>query len=785
MIGLPSPARIALPPPSLLIERALGAQRGHLFPWIPVFLGIGIAGWFALRREPGGAAYAAAGLGCAALLLLAWRLPAAVRPLALALALVLAGALLAGHRAHSVAGPVLGWRYYGPVEGTVVAVDRSGSDKPRLTLAEVVLRDVSPERTPHRVRMSLHGEGMGAEPVPGLRVMTTGHLSPPGGPVEPGGFDFARHSWFEGLGAVGYTRVPLLVAAPAEGGPSLLVTRARMRLSAAMQAALPGETGAFAAAVTTGDRSGMSPETIESLRDSNLAHLLAISGLHMGLLTGFVFAALRCGLALVPPLALRLPAKKIAAALALVVATIYLALSGGAVATERAYVMVVVMLVAVMLDRRAISMRSVALAAIVVLVLRPETLTGPGFQMSFAATLALVAVFGAMRRAPGSRRRRLPGWARPAAGVLLSSFVAGMATAPIAAAHFNQMAHYGLIANLLSVPVMGSVVIPAAVFAALLWPVGLAALPLWAMGLGIDWILLVAHHVSATAGAVTLVPSPPAAFLPILVAGAVFAALWRGPWRLLGAAPAALALLLWIGAERPAGLISESGGLVGWMTEDGRALSRMRGDGFVGRVWLENDGDAAAREVAAARVGGSEGWTRVALPDGRVLHHLHGKSGPDRAGPLCRDDAILVLSERWEGQGRCTVLDADALQEGGAVAILAEGGAIHLLSARDRAGRRLWNDEDVRRERSAGMMAAFSDPRLSSCGSAPPGGPAPAPGRRDRPASRRPRWRPPARPGRRGGAGASGSPPARPRAPPRCRRRWPRPSRGSPPRRRR
>ena len=709
-ISAPAPSASAIPALARAgargLAHALDSQRGHLFPWAPVCLGVGIALWFSLRWEPGASHYAALALGASALLLLAWRLPPGLRPLAAALALVLAGALLAGHRAHSVAGPVLGWRYYGPVEGTVVEIDRSGSDKPRLTLEDVVLRDVSPERTPHRVRLSLHGEGPGAEPVPGMRAMTTGHLSPPGGPVEPGGFDFARHAWFEGLGAVGYTRVPLLVAGPPERGVGLLVTRVRMRLSAAMQAALPGETGAFAAAVTTGDRSGMSPETIEALRDSNLAHLLAISGLHMGLLTGFVFAALRTGLALVPPVALRWHTKKVAAVVALVAAAIYLALSGGSVATERAFVMVAVMLVAVLLDRRAISMRSVALAAVIVLVLRPEALMGPGFQMSFAATLALVAAFGAMRRPPGKRRRRLPGWARPAAGVLMSSFVAGMATAPIAAAHFNQMAHYGLLANLLSVPVMGSVVIPAAVVAALLWPVGLSAPALWVMGIGIDWILLVAGRVAHTAGAVTLVPSPPAAFLPTLVAGALFVALWRGPWRLAGLAPMALALLLWTQAERPIGLISESGGLVGWMGTEGRALSKARGDGFVAKVWLENDGDPAPQEEAALRGDGGEGWESVTLPDGRALRHLPGKAGPERAPEACRDGAILVLNHPWDRapprgttSQSCDVLDPDTLRETGAVALIAEGSELRLVTAREVSGRRLWNDGEVRRAR--------------------------------------------------------------------------------------
>ena len=677
------------------LAAALDAQRGHLFPWAPVFLGAGIAAWFALRFEPGLAHYAAAA-GLAALLLAASRrLPEGVRPIPVALALVLAGALLAGHRAHSVAGPVMGWRYYGPVEGTVIEIDRSASDKPRITLADVVLRDVSPERTPLRVRLSLHGDWPGVEPFPGQRVMTTGHLSPPAGPVEPGGFDFARHAWFEGLGAVGYSRVPLMLAAEPEGGAALLVTRVRMALSAAMQRALPGETGAFAAAVTTGDRSGMGPVTIEALRDSNLAHLLAISGLHMGLLTGFVFAALRCGLATVPWVALRWPVKKIAAASALVAATVYLALSGGAVATERAYVMAAVMLVAVLLDRRAISLRSVAVAALVVLALRPETLAGPGFQMSFAATLALVAAFGAMRRRPGAPRRRVPGWAKPPLGVLTSSFVAGMATAPFAAAHFNQVAHYGLVANLLAVPVMGAVVIPAVVVAALLAPLSLAMPALWVMGLGIDWILLVADRVASLGGAVTLVPSPPPAFLPLFAAGAVALALWRGPWRLAAMAPMAAAMALWVGADRPLGLVSDTGGLVGWMDAGGRSLSRPRGDGFVARVWLENDGDAAPQEAAAARRGG-EGWERMTLPGARALHHLPGRSGPPRAAALCRDGAILVLNEEWEGPGDCTVLDARALRETGAVAIRREGAGVALVTARDLSGRRLWNDPGVR-----------------------------------------------------------------------------------------
>ena len=349
----------------------------------------------------------------------------------------------------------------------------------------------------------MHGLQGFLTPEPGLTVIATAHLSPPGGAVEPGGYDFRRQAWFQRLGAVGYTRVPVLAYAPHEGREvSLAIYRLRMRISAAVQAALPPPVGGFAAAITTGDRSGMDGEVLEALRASNLAHLLAISGLHMGLLTGFVFAALRFGLAALPGAALYWPVRKIAAAAALAAGAIYLALSGGNVATERAFIMVAVMFVAILVERRAVTLRSVAVAALIVLTLRPEALYGPGFQMSFAATTALVAAYGAMRGKEWSPSR-WPPWLRVVGGVAVSSFVAGMATAPISAAHFNQVPHYGLVANIVSVPLMGAVIIPAAVLAALLAPFGLGWVGLKLMEWPILWILSVAQTVAAWPGSVS------------------------------------------------------------------------------------------------------------------------------------------------------------------------------------------------------------------------------------------------------------------------------------------
>lgn len=653
------------------------AQRGTLLCWVPVCLALGIGTYFALRFEPSPPQLAALGSLALALAVVAARASEALSPVFMAVALVVLGVLLASWRAHDVAEPVLGWRYYGPVEGRVIAIDRSQSDAARLTLDQVRLSRVSPARTPTRVRISLHGNAAGSiVPVPGLRVMTTAHLSPPSGPVEPGGFDFQRHAWFIRLGAVGYTRTPVLgVAAASETDVDLIVFRLRMAMSARIREVLPGDLGSVAAAITTGDRSTISAETLTHLRISNLAHLLAISGLHMGLLTAVVFGALRIFLAALPFVALRFPTRSIAAIGALGAASLYLALSGGNVATQRAFIMVAVALGALIIGRRALSLRAVAVAATVVLFLRPEALLGPGFQMSFAATTALVAVFNWLRE---RQDFEIPKPLRPVFAVFVSSSVAGLATAPIAAAHFNAVAHYGLIANLLSVPLMGILVIPAAVAAFALAPLGAEALGLWVMGAGLRWILAVAAWVSALDGARGFVVAPQSAVLPLLAIGFFMLLLWQGRLRYAGAIVMILAGAMWFAAHRPTVLIADTGGLAGVMTPQGRALSKAKGAGFVARNWLENDGDGTHQVAAATR-------------DHRLpLVHLSGKRAIAAFEGCDRPTIVVSTMTVSDPFPNCLIFDADKLSQTGAIALWQTSYGLRLQTARSASGDRLW-----------------------------------------------------------------------------------------------
>lgn len=665
-----------------------------MFPWSPVLFAIGIGAYFALKAEPTPIVWG----GCAMLWLTLVILVARYRLLVLiALALMIGGFGLAGVRAWSVADIKLSGRYYGPIEGRIVAIDRSQSDAVRLTLDHVVLFNRAPDRTPGRIRVALHGTQGFIVPEPGLTVMTTGHLSPPGGPVEPGGYDFRRQAWFQGLGAVGYTRNPVVALKPHSGRDiSLAVYRMRMRLSRGIREGVPGRAGGFAAAILTGDRSAIDRDTRDNLRRTNLAHLLAISGLHMAMLTGVVFVGLRGALSLIPGVALRIRTKKFAAVAALLVGAGYLVLSGGSVATERAFVMISVMYVAVLADRRAITLRSVALAAMIVLAMRPEVLAGPGFQMSFAATTALVVCYNGMKRI-GWDTWRLPMGLSQVAGVAVSSLIAGSATAPIAAAHFNMVPHYGLVANIAAVPLMGILIMPSAVGAALLWPIGLEDVPLALMGVGIEWILIVADFVSAWPNAASLVAAPLPGVLPVICGGAVLLALWRGAGQVLGGVAVVGALAVWTISPRPDLLVSESGSLVGVLTDAGRAMSKPKGDSFAASVWLENDGDAALQDQAAARKGfRTEGRLRVLKVGETTVLHGTGKTAAAEVLDQCGSQNIAIINVALaviDGSPHpdCIVYDQQRLRQTGSLAISLEKGQVITTTAQSVSGRRLWS----------------------------------------------------------------------------------------------
>ncbi|TFF23314.1 ComEC/Rec2 family competence protein [Jiella endophytica] len=556
------------------------------FHVLPVSLIAGAAAVFAVDWRPD----LIATLVAAALLTLLGLRAAALPPLRAALfglAGVLCGALLATGEAETTGTTIISGTATTRIAGTVIGASRDEKGRMRYLVAITGTTRPVLSRPPQRARILVsarHDERAPGDPFYGLV-----RLGPPSGPAAPGSHDFAYQPYFDGVGALGFA-LGAPDEAPTEGltPPPLPNLSGRLaigleRIRTAMtaritEAAGGGEAGAIAAALVTGERAGISDDAETWLRGVGLAHVLSISGLHLAIVAGSALLLLRGCLALFPALALNYPVKKIAALAALLVAALYLFLSGSNVATERAFVMLAVMLAAVIADRPAITLRNVSIAALVVVAVSPHAVTTASFQMSFAATLALVAGYGAFARWRGGRPQRAdrPLFQQAARlvgatilGIVASSIIAGTATAPFAAYHFHRVAPFGLVANVLTLPLFTLIIMPLGLIGSLLMPFGLDAWCFRLMGWALDLVLLISerlYELLPDRGTGPIAGSGVVLLAAALLAVAYFASQFR--WI---AAPLALAGLL---AIRDTGAMPQL-----LVYEDGKTIAAFAGDG--------------------------------------------------------------------------------------------------------------------------------------------------------------------------------------------------------------
>lgn len=628
------------------------AERDRWSPWLAVAFGAGAALCFGLPAQPPlwvGPATTATALAAT---LWGWRRGWAGALVLLGLTVAAAGFSAVQARIQAVAGPILD-RPVGPADvvGVVDTVEPNGTGW-RLVLTGVTVGRLPAEATPNRLRLSVHG----TPPVHGARVRLRARLLPPPAPAAPGAFDFGRQAWFAGIGAVGFAVGAVEVVAPPEAGGEGFLGDLRGAVTARLRDGIGGAAGGVAAALVTGQRGAVPEAVVAAYRDSGLAHLLAISGLHLGLAAGLMFVTLRAGIALVPPLALRINGKKVAASGALLGAAAYLALSGAAVPAQRAFIMTAVVLGGVLIDRSPMTFRVLATAAVAVLLWRPEAVAGASFQLSFAAVAALVAAYEVL--APrfshwraGGEGRLAPMWRGGVvylAGILASTVVSTLATAPFTAAHFNALPAYGAAANLIAIPVVALWVMPALVAALLLMPLGLDGWIYPLLRPALELLQAVAGTVAGWPGAVLAVPPVPTWAVGAATLAGLWLCLWRGRWRLAGVPVlAAMMVVPWL-QSRPHVLVSEDGDLLAVRSGPGMVLSPGRGDGFARDVWRE-------------RAGAGQGtWTAEGLKDGAPGVSL----ACDALGCLYRvEDGRVVALIRHEAalSDDCALADAAVL----------------------------------------------------------------------------------------------------------------------------
>ncbi|MEX2454069.1 MAG: ComEC/Rec2 family competence protein [Rhodospirillaceae bacterium] len=698
-----------------LTERAgnrisLFARRNHdrMALWLPVLFGTGIGVYFALPSEPPPWIAIAAVGGALPAALLFGRRRGAVFFAALMWLAIAGGFAAAQWRSGTVAAPVVE-RRIGPVEvvGRVVHAE-PGEMGARLLLDRLRIGRLAQDALPERVRLSVRSTP--EIPLAGATVRALAVLQPPPEPSLPGGFDFARKAWFERIGGVGYVLGRVTIdPAPPDAGWAVGLANLRQAVTARIHAAAGASVGPVAAALMTGERRAIPEDVLAAMRDSGLAHLLAISGLHIGLVAGLLFFGVRLLLAAVEPVALRYPIKKIAALAALAGAFAYLLISGATIPTQRAFLMTGIVLFAVLIDRTAISMRLVAIAAAIVLLIAPESLLGPSFQMSFAAVVALVAVYetAAPRLSAWRRNAIIPGGRIGAfvAATLLTSLVAGLATAPFAAYHFNRLALFGLAANMIAVPVMAMWIMPWAIVAFLLMPLGLESVGLVPMGWGIEAVLAVASGVAALPGAAALVPPLPTAGLILIAIGGLWLCLWRGWGRALGLCPIAVGIATALFVTPPDILIGRDGDLVAVSVGDGTvAMSPGRGNRFERQMWMRHfaAGDAATWPSSGIGLGG-----RMGCDDTGCVVEIRGRTvslirNAEAAVDDCGRSDYFVVLDRLSGRlcpGAPVVVNSFLLWRDGTHAVrFTESGAM-IESSREMRGDRPWSAlSDIRRQ---------------------------------------------------------------------------------------
>lgn len=678
---------------------ALEADRGTAFLFVPVLLAAGCVAYFALPGEPGLIPVSAAALVALALAMAARRRPL-LSLVAAAVLLLACGVLLAKLETWRAGTKVMGAEITTLLTGRVVAIEPMASGRMRLTLDVVGTERPVLRFAPDRVRVTARRVPEGA--AAGSLVSGLVRLMPPAGPVRPGSYDFSFESYFDGIGASGFFMSgpkAVVEAAPPGAGWRGAIENFRDGVAWRIRDRIGGAEGEVAAALIVGVRAGIPDALAEAMRTAGLYHVISISGLHMALVAGTLMFLLRGGFALFPDFSARHPVKKLSAVIALAGITGYLLVSGGEVAAQRSYVMLAVMLVAILFDRAALTLRNLAISALVVIAISPHEVVGPSFQMSFAATAALVGAYGAWSEFSDRRRGppaslSIPGriWRHAIlalAGLAATSLVAGFSTSIFSVYHFQRVAPLSLLANLAAMPVVSLIVMPSAVLATMAMPFGADGPFLDLMGVGIKWMGAIAQWVAARSPADSVGVVPGASVL-LLTAALVLATLGTTWLRAAALLPAAAGLLLLGTARTPDILVSEDARLVAVAFGDGSlAFNRARPGSFTADNWQR--AMDAPRRIAPVDIAGPD-------PSVPIMPNPAPAIGPGTTAPAPKRQAVpKALPEGFACRdGLCLLRHSSGL----VVAHAANAQA--LARACGEAGLIVVDDPTVRRRCAAG-----------------------------------------------------------------------------------
>ena len=587
----------------IYLQKQIHLNRRRFFLWLPVLLCLGITVYFSLPVEP--EVQPQYFFILAFLLVVGWVLTFIIkhyysRLCALIILSVVSGFVLAYYQTQKSDTEILSFAVKN-VQVEAKVLSREQQNKRFMLIVEpTYMKPLKGQNKPKRLRVY----GRQAELVhveAGCHISFSAHIAPIDTPLVDNGYDARLQKYFQQEGGRSFIRNVHQYNCDRSLSLKERIEKFRYNLADRIYKQMPPNTGGIAVALITGIRGKIIQEDKLALRYAGLAHMLAISGMHMALFVTTIYALVRFICVLFPVFVQRWNIRPFCAITALVSGSVYLLLSGGAVATQRAFIMIVLVYLAIILGRNALTMRNVAWAALLVLILQPHSLLLSSFQMSFTAVLSLIAfyemyqekrIFSVSVKHFGVVRKFIRWFVLYFIGLALTSIIAGAATGFVAAYHFQEWSNYGLFANLLAVPILGIIIMPSALLAIALMPFGLEKIGLYGMNIGIQAVTDISGYVSSLKGAVWFLSSSPGFILPVFFTGVIFLCLWRGSLRILGILPIIISFLFLGAAPKPDILVYSYGEHIAARQEDGylQIMSRSKRR-FVPQGWLKYEGE--------------------------------------------------------------------------------------------------------------------------------------------------------------------------------------------------
>ncbi len=675
------------------IREAFEGEHDRFILWVPVLMSLGVAWYFSLHDEPPLWTGVAAMALCVVLAIGFKRL-SALRIIFIAGALVSFGIALAQYRTHSIHSPALANPMsYAYLSGKIVEIAPTPKGS-KLLLEDVIIDKLPKDKTPVHVSVTLHSYDPSL--VTGQQVILHAGLFPPPEPAMPGGFDFSRYFFFRETGAVGYGIGTMEVKSLQESGASgfdIWFAEFRHRLTESIRSHFSEPAGAVAAAFITGEVRTIPDSINDDMRIAGLYHLLAVSGMNLSVVAGLAFFSLRFLLAAIPSLALRYNIKKWAALLALIASYIYLRVSGSPVSAERAFFMVSLVFIAILLDRDPTPMRSVAIAAFCILCYEPEEVLTASFQLSFSATAALIASyewgvqrFTKMGDEEGIGLRRVAFYF---AAVMATASVAWLATEPFIIYHFNQFSSYSLLSNTIAEPLVSFILMPLIIAGVLLMPLHLSWLAFTPMQYGIDLLLGIAHWVAHLPHAMWIVPNPSNAGFTFALLGGVWIYFWRGRKRWLGAATVLAGMSTAFLYVPPDLFISSDGKHVAVRLDDGRtAMIRGKATSVNAQSWARA---ATTLNLDDIKTSGAQCDQKGCIVSARG-HTIAVLRDAQTVSEDCRLSDIVIVSDPFPPAAcpSARLIDKTLLDAGGATTAWLMGSGVMIRQVRAEEGNRPW-----------------------------------------------------------------------------------------------